>query len=66
MARVTVLHALLQLLALEWIEVEGGWTRIMHESHGGIDRWTENAMVGIRDGGSVVEPSWHTHVVTTL
>ena len=54
MARVAVLHALLQLLVLELIEVEGGRTRVVYKGHGGIDGWTETPIVGIRDGGSVV------------
>jgi len=66
MARIAILHALLQLLTMERIEIEGGRTRIVHESHRGIDGWTEDAIVGIRHGGSVVEPSWHTHVAMTL
>lgn len=64
-ARVAVLHPLLQLLILELVQIKGSRTRVLHEGHRGIDRGVEDTIVGIRDGSGVVEPSWHTHVVAS-
>ncbi len=65
MARVAILHAMLHLLALEMIEIEGSGARIMHEGHGGFDGWAEYSIIGVRDGSSVVQPGRHTHVALT-
>ena len=48
------------------VEVEIGGSRGLQESHRGIGRWIEGAIVVVRDGRYVVEPGWHTHLDVRL
>ena len=65
-AHIAILHALLQLWVLQLAEVERGRGGRLHECHRRVDGGVESFILTTWEGWDVVEPSWHTHVDSTL